>query len=68
MAKLESQISRLLAKFESEDRIKSLSYEETAKIDMTLANKLKDIKRDYELKERKSRAYISRLELTSLSR
>lgn len=68
MAKLVSRVSQTLGHLSTQGRVRSLSYEETSTIDRALAAKMKDIKSDYELKEKKSRAYIANLELTSLSR
>lgn len=68
MAKLVSRVSRTLGHLNDQGRVHSLTFEETAIIDRALAAKMKVIKSDYELKEKKSRAYIAKLELTSLSR
>jgi len=50
---------------EVQGKVKSLSFEETSSIDRELSLKLKEIKNDYELKEKNSVAYVAKMELAS---
>ena len=68
MAKLESHISKVINHLNSEGRIKLLSYTQSSKIDHELALEFKKIKNDFDLKEKKSRSLVAKIELSSLNR
>ncbi len=68
MDKFKSRISEIIDRLHVEGNVVDLSDEVTAAIENEIASTLKVVKSDFELKERKSRAYISDIELASLSK
>ena len=68
MAKLESRASRVIGKMQSDGKVKTLTFKQTASIDHKLASSLKQIKNEFEVKEKNSRAYVAKIELSSLNK
>jgi hypothetical protein len=67
MAKLRSLASEVIEKMNKEGKVKTLSFHETASIDHRLATGLRKVKNQFEVKEKNSRAFVSKIELSSLN-
>lgn len=61
----ESCVAKVIKKMEENNKVQTLSFAESAKIDSNLADGLKKIKSDFECKDKNSRAFIANLELRS---
>ena len=56
-------VSNIFADLEKQGiKVRVLSQEQTDALDMDLANGLRHIKKEYEIKERNSIAYVNRME------
>lgn len=65
MAKLRSLASIVIDQMNKEGKVQTLSFQQTASIDHELANGLKKVKNEFEVKEKNSRAYVSQIEMSS---
>lgn len=68
MAKLISRASQVIGKMQDQGKVKTLTFKQSASIDHKLAIGLKKIKNDFEVKEKNSRAYVAKIELSSFNR
>ena len=67
MAKLKTLASSVIEKMEKEGKVQNLTFHETAVIDIEFAEALTKVKNEFEVKEKNSRAFVSRIELSSLN-
>jgi hypothetical protein len=68
MEKLENQVTIALSKLESQGKVVYLSAHDTSFIEESIASSIKEIRNEFELKEKKSKAIISKFELTSMNK
>lgn len=68
MAVLKSRAGQLITQLKSNGKVTTLSPEQTSSIDHGLAISLREIKNDFELKEKNSRAHVAMVELSSFKR
>jgi len=64
MRKLEGRAQKLIRELEEQGKVKILTFEQSAKIDSDFAKEFAPVKREFERKERASRAYIAQIEST----
>jgi len=67
MAKLISMASIIIDEMKRDGKVNPISFQQSASIDHELATGLKRIKNDFEVKEKNSRAFVSKIELSSFS-
>jgi len=65
MEKLKSRSFKIIEDLDKKGKVKTLTPKQSHAIDHELALELKKIKNDFLLKEKNSRAFVAKLELTS---
>lgn len=68
MAKFVSLVSEVVKKMNDDNKVTTLTFQQTAEIDHNLAIGLKKAKNEFEVKEKSSREYVYKKELSSYRR
>ena len=68
MAKLTSRATVVIDQMKEDNKVTTLNFEQSAHIDHKLATGLREVKTQFEIKEKNSRAYVAQVELASFTR
>lgn len=68
MAKLKSRTQAIYEDLSRDDRVKILSTDKSSAINHKMAIAFKEVMREFELKEKNSREFVKKIELTSLNK